>query len=118
MVAACARNRASSSSRKRCPRPLALASLEPSLDAYRAGDVAIRRPAEDGDVVSPVDQFHGKGRSRTALGKQEDAASGAGDGDIEQASLLGIRVPFGHREDQIEQRVVSRRRESVMLYER
>ena len=60
------------------PVPLALASLEPSLNAYRAGDVAIRRPAEDGDVVSPVDQFHGKGRSRTALGKQEDAASGAG----------------------------------------
>ena len=41
---------------------LVLTSYEPSLDAYRAGNIAFRRPAKDRDVVTASSQFRCKRR--------------------------------------------------------
>ena len=88
--------------------PLCLFSRrgEPSLDAERAGDVAFRRPTENGHVVPVPGQFPGERGRRSGLDKQEDVAPGAGDGDIEETALLSVRILFGRREHQVKQRIV------------
>ena len=91
---------------ERAPVPGILAPLEPPLDACRTADVAFRQSPEHGDIVPLIDQFQHKGGRRTAVGEKEDMASGLRDGDIQQAPLLGVRMPFGLRENQIEERII------------
>ena len=86
--------------------PGVFALLQAPLDTLWTGHVVFRQSSEDSDVVPVVDQFQHEGRGRIAIRKKEDAVLGARDGDVEQASLLGIRVRLGRRENQIEERVV------------
>ena len=83
-----------------------LTSYEPSLDAYRAGNITFLRLAKDRDVVTASSQFRCKRRRRTTLGEQEGMASGAGDGNIKQAPLFSVRMRFRRSKHQVEQRVV------------
>ncbi len=75
--------------------PGVFAPLQAPFDTPWAGYVAFRQPPEDSDVVPVIDQFQNEGRRRIAIRKQEDTALGASDGDVEQAALLGVRMPFG-----------------------
>ena len=81
-------------------------ALQPSAGASRTGYVACRRTAEYLYIVSAVDQLRHEFGRRTPVGKQEDLPSRPGDRDIEQATLLGVRMGLGRCQHQIKQRIV------------
>lgn len=66
-------------------------------------------------VIAVLHQLLDESRRRSQIGKEIDAAPGAGDRDIEQAALLGVWKCFRRSQNEVQQRVVDDPRGEAVL---